>query len=283
VASSFLIMKPDVPDAALVVTVASPCVFDQDYPLAGAFNGFGYNYARLKDPEDLLEITFDLGTGNTRAADHFIIGGVKSLRAIGVDKVLLQASTDGSTWVDQLGTSSSFLSKTLNGPNLDTIIFTTTYNSDVTMVPGSYRYFKVIIEKTGGGVTVPFSFGKLYFGAAFDMGKEPDNYNIDVLDEGSDTWKYPRGHTIVSKAFYPKNSVTIEWDGVTDAKTNEFFTSILNDPYRSTVYLYTQQYKDPLFDNTIMFCKMMSQDSSITKANDVANWNDIVAVFEEAE
>lgn len=276
-------MKPDVPDAALVVTVASPCVFDQDYPLAGAFNGFGYNYARLKDPEDLLEITFDLGTGNTRAVDHFILGGVKTLVAIGVDKVVLQGSTDGSTWVDQLGTSSSFLSKTFNGPNLDTIIFTTTYNSDLTMVPGSYRYFKVIIEKTGGGVTVPFSFSKLYFGAAFDMGKEPDNYNIDVLDEGSDTWKYPRGHTIVSKAFYPKNSVTIEWDGVTDAKTNEFFTSILNDPYRSTVYLYTQQYKDPLFDNTIMFCKTMSQSSSITKDNDVEDWNDIIAVFEEAE
>lgn len=282
-ASSFLIMKPDIPDAALIVSVASPCVFDQDYPLAGAFNGLSHNYARLTNAQSLLEITFDLGTGNARAVDHFIIGGVKNLRAIGVDKVVLQASSNGSTWVNQLGTSSSFLSKTLNGPNLDTVIFTTTYNSDVTMTAGSYRYFKVIIQKTSGGVTVPFSFSKLYFGTAFDMGKEPDNYNIDVLDEGSDTWKYPRGHTVISKAFYPKSSVTIEWDGVTDAKSSEFFTSILGDPYRNTVYLYTEQYKDPLFDNTIMFCKVMSEDSSITKVNDVDNWNDITAIFEEVE
>lgn len=282
-ASSFLIMKPDIPESALTVTVTAPCVFDQDYPLRGAFGGFGYNYARLASAQSLLEIVFDLGTGNSRAVDHFIIGGVKTLVSIGVDRVRLQASNDNSTWVDQLGTSTSFLSKTFNGPNLDTIIFTISYNSDVTMVSGSYRYFKVIIQKTSGGVTIPFSFSKLYFGAAFDMGKEPDNYNIDVLDEGTDTWKYPRGHTIVSKAFYPKNSVTIEWDGASDAKANEFSTSILSDPYRSTVYLYTEQYKDPLFDNTIMFCNVMSQDSSITKANDVGNWNDIVAVFEEVE
>lgn len=282
-ASSFLIMKPDVPDSALVVSVGSPATFDEDFPLVNSFSGLGHTYARLSSAQNLLEITFDLGTGNSRAVDHFIIGGVKTLVDIGVNKVLLQASSNGSTWVDQLGTSSSFLSKTFNGPNSDTIIFTETYNSDVTLSAGSYRYFKVIIEKTTGGVTVPFSFSKLYFGTAFDMGKEPDNYNTDFLDEGSDTWKYPRGHTIISKSFYPRNSVTVEWDGVTDAKANEFTTSILNDPYRSTVYLYTQQYKDPLFDNTIMFCKVISQDSSISKPNDVDNWNDIRASFEEVE
>jgi hypothetical protein len=282
-ASSFLIMKPDVPEMALVVTVTAPATFDQDYPLAGSFNGAGHNYARLASAQNTLEIVFDLGTGNTRAIDHFIIGGVKSLRAIGVDRVLLQASTNGTLWFNQLGTTASFLSKTLNGPNLDTVIFTPTYNSDVVQTAGSYRYFKVIIQKTSGGVTIPFSFSKLYFGAAFDMDKEPDNYDIEALDEGSDTWKYPRGHTIVSKAFYPRSSVTIEWDGVTDAKSNEFLRSVLSDPYRGSVYLYTEQYKDPLFDNTIMFCKVMADDCSITKDNDVDNWNDIVAVFEEAE
>jgi hypothetical protein len=228
-----------------------------------------------------LEITFDLGTGNSRAIDHFIVGGVKNLVSIGVNKVLLQASNNGSTWSDQLGTSSSFLSKTANGPYLDDLIFTSSYNSDVTQVSGSYRYFKVIIQKTTGGVTIPLSFSKLYFGAAFDMGKEPDSYNIDMLDEGTDTWKYPRGHTIISKSFYSKHRITIEFDGVTDAKTNELMTSIFNEPYRNTVYLYTNQYKDPLFDNTLMLCRLISEDCSITKANDVSNWNDIVLVFEE--
>lgn len=85
----------------------------------------------------------------------------------------------------------------------------------------------------------------------------------------------------MSKAFYPKHKVRVEWDGVSDAKANEFANKILSDPFRNAVYLYTSNYKDPLFDNTLMLCRVVANECSITKSNDVLNWNDIIAVFEE--
>lgn len=278
-ASSFLIMQPDVPLNAL--TVSTNVVFSDDYPLVSSFYGIGYNHAKLSSAQTGFQATFDLGTGNSRTIDHLIIGGIKSLVAAGVTGAYVQGSNDNSTWTSLLGTTSGFLTRTKDGPYDDGIIFTQTYNDQIAAgTISAYRYFKFIVS--GASPAAQLAFRKLYFGAAFDMGAEPSNYNLEVsTEEDSDTWQYPRGHTIMSKAFYPKHLITVEWDGVTDAKTNEFVTKILGDPYRNTVFLYTASHKDPLYDNTLMHCRVVASQCRITKPNDVLNWNDIVAVFEE--
>lgn len=276
--SSFLILKPDVPDAALVIT--SSTQFEEDYPVSASFYGRGYTHARIESAVGSLDVTFDLGTGNSREIDHLVIGGIRSLIAASTTGVVVSGSNDGTTWVPQIGTSANFLTRTANGPYQDDVIFTPTYNDEIAGTISSYRYFKITISKASG--TAQFAFRKLYFGEAFDMGKEPDNYNLEVLDEGdAETWKYPRGHTILSKAYYPKHRVTVEWDGVSDLKANEFTEKVLNDPYRSTVYLYAGNYQDPLYDNKLMHCRVVSSDCSVSKDNDVAGWNNIRAVFEE--
>lgn len=276
--SSFLILKPDVPASALVITPSS--IFAEDYPLAASFYGRGYTHARLDAATGSLEIVFDLGTGLSRTIDHFVIGGVKSLIASSINTAKIAGSNDGTTWTDQLGTASSFLSKTLNGPYQDDVIFTAGYNSDIAGALAAYRYFKVTIAKSSG--TAQFAFRKLYFGQAFDMGQEPSDYDLEVLTEqDADTWKYPRGHTILSKAFYPKHRVTVEWDGIGDQKANQFIDEILSDPYRSSVYLYTSNYQDPLYDNKLMHCKVVADSCSVSKDNQRDNWNNITAVFEE--
>ena len=277
-ASSFLVLKPDVPDEALVITSSTP--FEEDYPVAATFYGRGYTHGRISSAVGSLDITFDLGTGNEREVDHLVIGGIKSLVAASTTGVVLSGSNDGTTWVSQLGTSANFLTRTANGPDRDDVIFTPTYNDEIAGTIAAYRYFKLTISKASG--TAQFAFRKLYFGESFDMGKEPDNYNIEVLNEGdADTWKYPRGHTILSKAYYPKHRLTVEWDGVSDAKANEFLERVINDPYRSTVYLYTSNYQDPLYDNKLMHCRIISDQCSVSKDNEVQNWNNITAVFEE--
>lgn len=276
--SSFLVLKPDVPDEALVITSSTP--FEEDYPVAATFYGRGYTHGRISSAVGSLDITFDLGTGNEREVDHLVIGGIKSLVAASTTGVVLSGSNDGTTWVSQLGTSANFLTRTANGPDRDDVIFTPTYNDEIAGTIAAYRYFKLTISKASG--TAQFAFRKLYFGESFDMGKEPDNYNIEVLNEGdADTWKYPRGHTILSKAYYPKHKLTVEWDGVSDAKANEFLERVINDPYRSTVYLYTSNYQDPLYDNKLMHCRIISDQCSVSKDNEVQNWNNITAVFEE--
>lgn len=288
--SSFLIFYPDIPSSALnVASIATPSsttlYFDEDYPLVSSFYGQTYNHAKL-DAAILpsgttgFTSTFDLGTGNSRIIDHLVIGGAKSLLAAGVSGVYVQGSNDNSTWTSIIGTTSNFQNRTKNGPYNDDIAFTATYNDQIAGAAVAYRYFKFVVS--GATANTALAFRKVYFGAAFDMGKEPDNYDMQVSTENdADTWKYPRGHVIMSKAFYPKHVFTVEWDGVSDAKANEFSSKILGDPYRNTVYLYAEGFQDPLYDNKLIHCRVVASSCSISKDNETQGWNDIVAVFEE--
>lgn len=276
--SSFLILHPDIQKSAMTYTVSA--AFQEDYPIFSSFYGTGYLHSRIETAASSFTVTFDLGTGNTRTLDYLVIGGVKSLIAANVSQVKVEGSNDNSTWINQLGTASSFTSKTFDGPYDDDIIFTTTKNSDIVGTLAAYRYFRVTMAVASG--TAAFAFRKLYLGQAFDMGLEPASYNLEVaIENETDTWKYPRGHTILSKSFYPKHKITVEWDGVSDSKANEFSNLLLDDPNKNSVYLYTKTHTDPLYDNVLMHCRIVSGSTTITKANDVDDWNDIVAVFEE--
>lgn len=276
--SSFLILLPDVPASAL--TVASTQVYDTDHLPHSSFYGQGYLCSRLSAAASSVSITFDLGTGNSRTIDHLVLGGVKSLLATNVAKALVQGSNNGTTWVNQLGTTSALSSKTADGPRNDSIIFTATKNDDLAGTLIAYRYFRFTMETSSG--TSNFPLNKLYFGEAFDIGQEPSNYELTLIDEkDADTWKYPRGHTIMSKAFYSKHRLVVEWDGITDAKANEFMNKVLLNPWSNTVFLYTQSYKDPLYDNTLLFCRIVPDGCYVEKRNDVDNWNDIKVEFEE--
>lgn len=289
-AASFLIFHPDVPSSALnITTLATPSnttlYFNEDFPLVSSFYGETYNHAKF-DATTLpvgttgFTATFDLGTGNTRNVDHLVIGGVKSLLAAGVTGVYLQVSTNGSFWFNLIGTTGNFQTRTRNGIYGDDVVFTTTYNDEIAGAAGSYRYFRFVVS--GATANTALAFRKLYFGTAFDMGAEPSTYNMEVsTEQDADTWKYPRGHIIMSKAFYPRHTFTVEWDGVSDAKANEFATKILADPYRNTVYLYAESFQDPLYDNRLVHCRVVANSCSITKDNETQGWNDIVAVFEE--
>ena len=288
--SSFLILYPDVPSSALNVTSVAtpsgnPLYFDDDYPLVSSFYGETYNHAKL-DATTLpagttgFTTTFDLGTGNTRTIDHLVVGGVKSLLAAGLTGAYVQGSNDNSTWTSIIGTTANFQNRTRSGPYSDDIVFTPSFNDQIAGAAVAYRYFRFVVS--GATADTALAFRKLYFGAGFDMGKEPDNYNMEVsTEDDADTWKYPRGHVIMSKAFYPRHTFTVEWDGVSDAKANEFMTKILGDPYRSTVYLYTGSFQDPLYDNRLIHCRVVAESCSISKDNETQGWNDIVAVFEE--
>lgn len=276
--SSFLILLPDVPAEAL--SMESSRVYALDYSPYSAFYGQGYLCAKLETAANSVSLTFDLGTGNSRTIDHLVLGGVKSLLATNVSKAIIQGSNDSTTWANQLGTASSLSSRVKDGPRQDSIIFTQTKNDDLAGTLSAYRYFKFTMETSAG--TSDFPLNKLYFGQAFDMGQEPSNYDLELVAErDADTWKYARGHTIMSKAFYPRHRLTVEWDGISDAKANEFLNKVLLNPWRNTVYLYTQNYKDPLYDNTLLFCRVISENCSIEKRNDVDDWNDIRIEFEE--
>jgi len=273
---SFLILYPDVPEKALVVT--SSVAFSDNYSLRNAFNGYYRSYARTAEPTSSLSLVFDLGSGNSRKLDYFLIGGISNLKSLDPYTVQIQGSNDGASWTSQLGCS-SFSGIEFDGPDSDDLIFTPSYNDQIGAVLGTYRYFRVVI---GVDIAAQISFKRLYFGQAFDMGKEPTSYDVKLTTEReTDTWVYPRGHTIMSKAFYPKHTFSLTFDGVSDSKATQVTDVLLENPYKSTVYLYTQTYADPLYNNGLVLCRVPPANLRISKRNNVQDWNDVAIAFEE--
>lgn len=194
----------------------------------------------------------------------------------GVTGAYVQGSPDGAAWTSQLGTTANFQTRTLSGPNGKDCVFTAAFNDTIAGTLASYRYFKVILT---GGSAHSFPVSKLYFGAFFDAGKEPDYFDVNVISNEAEPWRYPRGNVLMTKSAHARNQVTIEWDGLTDAKADEFLTKVLANPVKKHVFLYTATYHDVLFGNRLIHAKVLSDQCTITKRKQ--DWNDITAVFEE--
>lgn len=274
--TSFRLCYPDVPYHALSIT--SSRVFDEIYPVTNWISGRRHAYGQLATNALSLDVYFDLGTGNTRIVDHFILGGVNAFRTTGPDDAILYGSNNGSSWSVIMGTTALFSTRTFDGPYQNDIIFTRTYNdTEAANNLTAYRYFRLFL----GGALSLYPIQKVFIGTSFDMGMEPSTYEMVVAtDQDSDTYIAERGHTIPSKAFYPKHRFTVEWDGVTDAKASEFDALFLKKPYDVYTYLYAENYQDPLYNNRLVYCKVIDSDCSIEKEKD--NFNLITAVFEEA-
>ena len=276
--TSLLICYPDIPKSALVVS--SVFTYDDDYPFESTFYGERSAYGKLAANSTYTQLQYDLGSLESRTVDHFILGEVGSLVANGITEAVLYGSNDASNWTQLLGTTTGFLTRDFDGPEAKDVIFTEDYNSTISPPSTSYRYFRVVIA---GAASHTVAVSKIYFGSAFDMGKEPDFYSVELLTEqDADTWRNPGGHILLTKAYKPKLRFTFEWDGVTDEKTEEFFEKILSDPYRDTVFLYAATYEDPLYDHKLVHCRVVADACSATKRNDGEDWWDVTAVFEEA-
>lgn len=286
--SSFLICFPDIPVQALSITYdPSMPAFTDERPYEITQFGELYPPPKLKSAGTTFGIIYDLGTGNARIIDHLIFGGMDQIRNLSPAPVLGRFSLYGTNTLNilpadhLLGTASGMNTRTYFGRNQETLLFTTDFNTEnpaYDPITTAFRYFFLLMEINSTTI-LP---SKIYFGQAFDMGKEPDFYEVEVTTEkDADTWVYPRGHTIMSKAFYPRHRVIVEWDGVSDFKASQFMNKIMTDPYQTTVYLYTKTHLDPLFDNRAMYCRIVSDETYVEKSNEAPNWNKVYAVFEE--
>lgn len=275
--TSFLVCYPDVPASAMVVTPS--VTFDDVYPVYNTLYGDRWAFAQTAATQTSVSITYDLGTGNSRTVDHFILGGAQALRANGVTQATLEGSNNGSAWTTQLGTAAGFQTRTFMGPDSDDVIFTAAVNDQYAATLAAYRYWKVTLA---GGSAHKFPVSKIYFGASYDAGGEPAISTPEVLTErDSDTWKFPRGHVTMSRAFYPRHRFTVEWDGLTDALARTLMTTLLANPYKNHVFLYTGTWHDPLFDNRLVHARIVAEECSFTRKKAAGNWVDAIVVFAE--
>lgn len=275
-ASSFLIYFPDVPVQALVTTSAA--AYDVDYPVGSLATGSRANHGQLQTAATSTQITYDLGTGNSRTVDHLLFAGVQSLRANATTQARLQGSNTGTSWTDQLGTASGFASAVAYGPDGHDVLFRPGLNDTLGATPAAYRYFRVILGSPGAQT---FAVSKVLFGAAFDMGKEPDDYDLMVDPDAQETWTYPRGQVLMAKSAPARHTVRVEWDGVTDSKAEEFDRKVIAPAARDTLFLATSVWLDPLYDNRLMHVRLVAEETSISRKKGAGDWNDIKATFRE--
>lgn len=279
--TSFLIAYPDITASAMTwksQSSGSDITYADDYPMESLFYGERHNWGIHSGVQSNIELIFDLGLGYSRTVDHFILCGINNLVQIAVaSSAILAGSADGSTWTNQLGCASLFSSKTRSGPNSYDLVFTPTFNDTIAGTLAAYRYWRCKIA-TGGGLEALW-FSKVYAGAFFDMGQEPDYFEWEVISDDVDTWRYPRGHVLMTKSTHARHRVTIEWDGVPDAKAAAFATTLLKNPLRHTVVLYTATYLDPLAGYRSLHCRIIADECSITQVKQ--DWNDITMVVEE--
>ncbi len=267
--SSFLISYPDVPAQSMYYS--STRGFNEDYPVENTFYGQRPNFAQLDTAFTGVTIYYDLGTGNSRTVDHFILGNVYGAWVNGMTSALLKGSSDNSTFNNQLGTTASFQTRTFSGPNSRDVIFTPTFNDDTAGSITAYRYFSVTFGGANAGVPTfsnqTFPVSKIYFGAFFDMGKEPDYFTVEAVSDDVDTWRYPRGNIMMTSSSNARHRIVVEWDCVTDAKVQEFQSKILYNPVKNLVFLYTKTYTDPLFGKTLIHAKVLPESVSIIQTD----------------
>lgn len=279
--TSLLIAYPDIPASAMTWKSQASGVdisYADDYPMESLFYGERSNWGIHTSVQTNIELIFDLGLGYSRTVDHFILCGVLNLVQVGIAaSAILAGSPDGSAWTNQLGCTTGFSSLTRSGPNSQDIVFTTAFNDTIAGTLAAYRYWRCKIATSGSSQALWFS--KVYCGAFFDMGQEPDYFEWEILSDDVDTWRYPRGHVLMTKSTHTRNRVTIEWDGVTDAKAASFATTILKNPYRHTVVLYTATYHDVLAGYRALHCRVMADECSIKQVKQ--DWNNITLVCEE--
>ncbi len=175
------------------------------------------------------------------------------------------------------GSIINFATRTFTGLYSRDLIFTAGYNDTFAATLISYRYWKFTIS----GGTHKFPFSKLYFGPFLDMLKEPAYYDIEPFTDSEDTWRAPRGQVLMTRTAYPRHRITIEYDGLTDAKVNELFLKVLRNPYKSTVWLYAATYSDPLYGNKLMYCRPVLDECTSEQKKKSGDWNDVKLLFEE--
>jgi hypothetical protein len=202
---------------------------------------------------------FDLGVGITANPNYLILARIDlcSRQIPTTFSVSMQGSTTAGFGSVESQTP-VFGTANLVGPSNQDYIYGVS-------VPYSqaYRYWRIYFNYGATNVTTAFS--KLFFGNAFDFGRDP---------------VYPRILKRQTSAAGNRRSgylYTLTWQGITDATRQTFFTNVYKNKDFAPVFLYTNSYSKILNDAIVVHCWM--RDCKVTPLSD--GLSDITINFEE--
>jgi hypothetical protein len=210
-------------DATLTLVSGSA---DSSYPLANIALGDRGKIFRLSAAANEVEIKMDLGASATATTSYLFVARANLLKAQGATKLTLRSSADDVTYTDIIGTNSGLQTRTFTGPASEDLVFTATLNDQIasSLPSTARRYWRL---KFGDSVvSKAWNFSKVFCGEWFDMGRDP----VAPL-----TMKRERDSDSARRARY---ELTLEYQGVTDAKVEEFMTRVWQRKDVAPVVLY---------------------------------------------
>lgn len=215
---------------------------------------------------------FTFGLGSNYAAkggkaDHIIIARADKLQSGLVTQLDVKRSTDNSTFTTEQ-TDASFSTATLYGPNAYD------YVKDFTL-SSAYEFWRVDFTSGAGSV---FPMSKIFLGAWFDFGQEPDDFSIQRVPAKEATWMSSSGAAYSTRLELPIYRFSFSWAHVADSVVNSFQNEIARIAHRATFFLYTRAQHEVLGNQRLVNVRLV--DWSVSN-NEKINWNTLTATFEE--
>lgn len=265
--ASLLIAYPDIASRALEILPST--AYDDLHPVTNVL--FGARHALGKTTASgSSTVRYDLGSGVTASSNFVIIARADILKADNCTTLALNGSattTPGAVYSD-----ASFATATLYGP--DSADYIASFAAST-----AYRYWWTSYTITGTGYATR---SKEYFGTLFDMGRDPDMYDVQIADRQGGELSFATGNVRVSRGLPERRVFNIHWSGVTDAKAVSFFSSILANDRQRLVFLYAPTRTEILDDLVLVHCRVLAEQCRLDRAS-VLDWNAITAVFEEVK
>lgn len=248
-ATNLVISFPDIPEAAIATT--SSATGATDFDPANLARGPRYLGFKRAAAGSSLTITYDLGSATTKSIDHLVIARADKLVSGGVTQVDVDRSTNGSSWTNEY-TDSSFASATLRGPASEDYLEEISTSS-------AYRYWRITYTATN--TTFPHS--KVNFGTLFDPGADPVAINTS-RDLGALEFTAKDGTRWKSINREPLYRLSIVWEGLTDAKTEEFIDAAVHR-HKRYCFLYAKSNTAALSGNKMLHCEIEQNSIQVEK------------------
>jgi hypothetical protein len=252
-ATNLFLARAEIPLAA--VSVASSVAEDATYVINNMFGGNKTDFFR-KGVASGGYHTFSVSLASAKTANFLYIGKFKLLKDEGGSTYELYGNSSLSfSGATNVYANGSIGGTTLYGPRSEDLIVTFTESA-------AYQYW---LTSYIAATDYSAPHAKLFFGKAFDTGRDPD--------EGVTLTRINPG--VAQKDPYYR--VELNWSGISYANTVLFYTTFVKPRRHQPIILFTTTYHGLLNDHRVLFGRIVDA----TMPPRVTDYNDITITFEE--
>lgn len=272
-ATNLLILYPDIPSA----TTAFKSYTDDSaedpneedfFPFVNTFRGERYQYWKSSYTASEHNGVYDLSSTVTKSSNFVVLSRLDFLRASATTiDFKLQSSSDDSSYTDR-HTITDLDTATLKGPWANDYVSTFTATS-------AFRYWRAKFVKSAGS-DFQNKIGKVYFGTSLDLGRDP-SFQIERKLSGDTSFITSGGVVYPGRVNHPTYEINLTWSAVSDANTQLFDEKITRKRHTSPIFLYTQNFHDPLDGKELIHVKCVG----VRHEQKWTDWNVIEARFIE--